>query len=211
MSDYLDITGLINNLIPNDLGDLKLPDPDLLAFYRNYGQRKIYIFGEIDSSLSQDTQSILNYNVEDANIPPEERKPIIVYINSPGGDLTATYQFISVCEASKTPIITVNMGMAYSGGGLVLLAGHKRYALKRTQAMIHQGSGVIQGSYDQINESQKSYKKDIEEMKKYVLERTKIDEKTFNKNKTKDWYFDSDEQLQNGIVDAIVTSLDEII
>ena len=48
-------------------------------------------------------------------------------------------------------------------------------------------------------------------MKEYILSRTDIDEKTFNKNKSKDWFFTTDEMLQYGLVDKIVDDLDEIL
>lgn len=45
----------------------------------------------------------------------------------------------------------------------------------------------------------------------YILERSKMDEKVYKRNKSKDWYMDADEQVQNGIVHGIITDIDEII
>lgn len=112
---------------------------------------------------------------------------------------------------SKTPVITVNVAEAYSGGCLLLLAGHKRYAFKYSKAMLHTGSGGISGTYEQTEQAQKNYRKQIEEMSSYILERTGMDEKLYKRNKSKDWYMDSNEQVQNNIVHSIVSSLDEII
>ena len=113
---------------------------------------------------------------------------------------------------SKTPVITVNIGSAYSGESLLLMAGHKRYAFKYSKAMVHSGgtSGMT-GTYEQTEAAQKIYKKQIDEMGKYILERTNIPETLFKKNKTKDWYMDHDEQVKYGLVDSIIESLGEII
>lgn len=128
-----------------------------------------------------------------------------------GGDLYQTWALISTILASKTPITTVNMGVAMSCGFLILLAGHKRYALRHSTAMCHQGSGNNGGTYEQMEESQKNYKKVIDEMRDYIIERTDIDIKLFNKNKSKDWYFSDTEQVSYNIVNKIVEDLDEIM
>ena len=71
---------------------------------------------------------------------------------------------------------------------------------------------VVQKSdYDKIEEAQKNYKKQLDNMKTYILERTEIDEKTFNKNKNKDWYLSFEELERYRIVDKIITSFDEIL
>ena len=77
--------------------------------------------------------------------------------------------------------------------------------------MVHSGSAAFQGTAEQIEEAQKNYKKQIEEMKTYILEKTTIDEKTFNKNKNKDWYLSSDELLKYHVIDEIITDLSVII
>lgn len=197
--------------IPEGTEDLHLPDPTLLNYYRNRANRKIYIYGEITDELVDQNELIMQYNMEDAEKPVEERQPIFVYIFSEGGDLSATYSFIAMIEASKTPVITVNMGKAYSGGGLILISGHKRYCLRRSKALIHQGSAGMQGTFSEIEEGQKSYRKSVEQMKSYILEKTKIDEKLFNKNKAKDWWISDDEQVELGLVDSIVDSIEQIM
>ena len=67
------------------------------------------------------------------------------------------------------------------------------------------------GTYEQMEEQQKNYKKLVDMMRDYILARTSIDIKTYNKNKTKDWYITDNEQVELGIVSTIVKNLDEII
>ena len=197
--------------IPKELENLQLPSPELIHYYKDYNDRHIYIDYDIDESLIEASKQIIEYNMQDRDKSIEERKKIIVYIYSYGGDLSAAYSFIAVCEVSKTPIITVNMGIAMSAGLLILLAGHERYCLKRSQALIHSGSGGIQGTYEQIEENQKAYKKMVEDMGVYIRSKTNIDTKLFNKNKAKDWYLTDSEQVELGVVSAVVEDIYSIL
>lgn len=101
--------------IPNSIENLSLPNPELLQFYKDVENRSIWIEGEIDESLFEASKLIMNWNREDKGTPPEDRKPIKIFINSPGGTLEDTLSFVGLVEISKTPIITVNMGMGIFG------------------------------------------------------------------------------------------------
>ena len=153
----------------------------------------------------------MEYNRKDKDIPVEKRKPINIYIMSYGGDLYQAYACIATMLASKTPIRTINMGVAMSAGILLLLAGHERYAMKYSTAMIHQGSGGAQGTFSEMEEQQKNYRKLIDCMRDYILDRTNIDMKLYNKNKTKDWFLTDKEQVELGIVSKIVDDIDSIL
>lgn len=201
---------VLDVLIPPE-ADVKLPNPDLVHYYKDYENRRIYIDYDIDDGLFEVTKQILEYNRQDKGKKPEDREPIIIYVMSYGGDLYQAYAAMSVILASVTPIYTVNAGVAMSAGLLLLLAGHKRFATKYSTAMIHQGSGGAQGTYSEMVEQQKNYSRLVESMRDYILERTKIDTKTYNRKKEKDWYISGKEQVELGIVDKIVESLDEII
>lgn len=197
--------------IPKNCENMQLPNPDLLEYWALAENRIFYIDTEIDEDTMFIQKEIINFNIIDKGIPKSDRKPIIILLNTPGGNLQET---MSICQSiimSKTPVITVNVGSAYSGGALILLAGHKRYAMKYSKAMIHTG-GVsgLSGTYEQTEAAQKNYKKQIDEMGQYILERSKIDEKTFKRNKSKDWFFDEDEQISYGLVDKNLESFDEI-
>lgn len=193
--------------------DLRLPDPSLVEHYRNRKERVIVVDYGIDCTLLREIGcQIINYNRQDKGVEPEKRKPIIMLINSGGGDLEATYATIAIMEMSKTPIITVNMNCAYSAAGLLLLAGHKRYCCPRSQMLIHSGSASgISGNYEDIQESTKSYKKMIEDLREFVMSKTKIDKKLMDKNKSKDWYLDVKQQTELGCVDEIITDIDVIL
>ena len=201
---------ILDIVIPKSIANMELPAPELVQFYKDYDNRNIFI-SDIDEDLFATTKLIYDYNASDKGKPIEERKPITIQIMSYGGDLYQAYALISAILASTTPVITINCGVAMSAGLLILLAGHKRYAMKYSTAMIHSGSGGAQGTYEQMEEQQKNYKKLVDLMRNYIMERTTIDSKLFNKNKTKDWYITDSEQVELGIVSKIVENLDEII
>lgn len=199
--------------IPTELENLKLPNPMLLDTYTDRKNRLIFIDYDIDDTLLREVgRQIIEYNREDKGKSANERTPIVILINSGGGCLDSTYATIAIMETSKTPIITVNMNCAYSAAGLILMAGHKRYCMPRSQVLIHSGSAQgISGNYEDIQESTKSYKKMIEEMREFIVSKTKIDKSLMKKNQSRDWYLQTSEQIDLGVVDEIITDLDSIL
>lgn len=195
-------------VIPKVAENMQLPDPYLLSYYNDKEDRILWIEGEITDALFEVSKLILRYNKEDKDIPIEQRNPIKIFINSPGGDLDATLSFIGLMEISKTPIHTINACWAYSAAGLILMAGHKRYALPNSECLIHSGSGQLGGTFDQTTEQMKNYKYLVDKMRDFILDKTKIEQKLFKKNSQKDWYITTEEMLSLGIVDEIVSELD---
>jgi ATP-dependent Clp protease protease subunit len=204
---------VLDILLPKELDNFKLPSPELLDLYADRKNRIIYIDYDIDESLLRDVgRQIIEYNRSDRGKPVKERTPIVILINSGGGCLDSTYATIAIMETSKTPIITVNMNCAYSAAGLILMAGHKRYCMPRSQVLIHSGSAQgISGNYEDIQESTKSYKKMVEEMREFIISKTKIDKALMKKNQSRDWYLQTSEQIDLGVVDEIITDLDSIL
>ena len=196
-----------------DTKESQLPTPEEYTYWKDRKNRTFYVDYEIDEcySLVELAKIIIQMNIEERDIPKEQLQPIRLFSHSYGGDLEQANFFCDLVQASRIPIITIAMGVAMSAGFLIFLSGHKRYAFKHTQLMVHSGSAAFQGTAEQIEEAQKNYKKQIEEMKTYILEKTTIDEKTFNKNKNKDWYLSSDELLKYHVIDEIITDLSVII
>ena len=96
--------------IPSEIADIKLPDPDLLRFYKNQKSRIIYLDYIIDEDFIQLVgNQIIEYNIEDKGKSVEERKPIVILINSGGGNLETCFAVVGIIEQSKTPVITVNL------------------------------------------------------------------------------------------------------
>lgn len=199
--------------IPKDIADIKLPDPDLLRIYKNQKQRVIYLDYTIDEDFIQLVgNQIIEYNIEDKGKPVEERKPIVILINSGGGNLETCFAVVGIIEQSKTPVITVNLSSAHSAAGLILLAGHKRYCMPRSQMLIHKGSASgISGNFDEIADSMKSYKKIVDDMINLICDKSKIERKDITKNCKPDWFLSIDQMLGFGCVDKVLDSLDDIL
>ena len=84
-------------------------------------QRKLFINEIIDPTIVSDiVKSILQFNKDDKGIPYEERRPILLYISTNGGDVDAGFELIDVIIASKTPVYTINLGYCYSMGFLMV-------------------------------------------------------------------------------------------
>ena len=189
------------------------PDQNEYTYWKARENRTFYIDYEIeeDYCLMDLGKVIIQMNMEEKDIPKEELKPIYLFIHSYGGDLEQAFFFSDLCIASRIPIITVAMGAAMSAGFLIFLSGHKRYAFQHSQLLVHSGSAGFQGTAEQIEEAQKNYKKQLSEMKSYILTRTNIDEKVFNKNKAKDWYLTAEELEKYSVVDKLITDFSEVI
>ena len=202
----------LNIAIPKDAENLQLPDPTLLQFYKNYENRILWIDDEITEYTLEFAKMIMQWNIDDdkAGIKQEDRKPIKIVFFSPGGDLEVNNCLVDTITLSKTPVIGVNAGMAASSGCFIYLSCHKRYTFPTAEFLIHQGAGTFSGTYDIVVSAIMHYQRQIEELGKFVLSRTKIPEDVFNENFTTDWYLSAKEAVEYGVADKIVTSFDEI-
>lgn len=189
----------------------KLPDPELVTWYRMSKERKLWIDLSVDATIPEYERMILLWNMEDKGKPVEERKPIWIYLMNYGGSLDMCYSMIDVMLASATPVYTVNMGQCASAAGLIFMAGQKRFMLKNAFVMIHEGSNMIGGDAGKVMDQAETYKKQIQHMKEYIVSRTAIPMKLLNKKRSADWDVSAQECLEMKVCDVIVESLDEII
>lgn len=194
--------------IPTSVANLQLPDPDLRDFYQDEQDRVFWVTTEISDSLLDLVKMIIKCNKEDKGKSVEERTPIKVFIDSPGGDVCALWTTIKAIEISKTPVYTINYCTAYSAAADLLAAGHKRYALPGTSVMVHSGSCMFGGTMEQAESMKKHFDKLGKKITDYFLAHTKVDPRTFKKKAPSDWYFDEDEMLENGLIDEIITDFD---
>lgn len=197
--------------VPESTANLQLPDPSLRDYYRDEENRIFWVDEQVDESLLGLVKMIIRCNKEDQDKPVEERKPIKVFIDSPGGDVIVLWTVIKTIEISKTPVYTINYCTAYSAAGDLLAAGHKRYALPGTTVMVHSGSCLYGGTIEQAESMKKYFDKLGKKVTDYFLAHTKVNPKTFKKKAPSDWYMDEDEALENGIIDEIITDLDMLI
>lgn len=179
-------------------------------------ERRLYINDEIDDSIITDIgYHILRYNRLDKGMKPEERKPITLYINTDGGGLYSANSLISLIESSVTPVHTVNLGRCFSAGFLLFIAGKKRYALDNSIFLLHEGqNGDINATGKYFDRA--SFEKNVIEkkVKDYVLEKTAITPKMYDRNYRVEWYMDSEKAKELGACDYIIGEdcpLDDIL
>ena len=198
---------------------------DLWEFRRasELNDRRVYLYGEIlpldsDDSFYADAsitsfivEQILECNRVDAGIDPEEREPIRLYINSPGGDVTEGFALISAIELSQTPVYTINMGQWSSMAFLVGIAGHKRFSLPRASFLMHDGSIFLYGSTNKVKDRVEFENRVEEEMvKPFVLAHSKMTEEAYDKLDRKEFYMLADDALEFGFIDEVITDLQAI-
>lgn len=193
-------------------GQGALPSTTDYVEYKEFADRILVINGDVNDYLMAAIRQIMFYNAEDKRkeLKKEDRTPIKVCIYSYGGDVNIGKAVMAAIEASETPVWTINMGTAYSMGCMILLAGHKRFAMKHSEALIHEGSASLSGSAAQIADAHKAYQKKLDWCKKYTLSHTIIPESLYKKKLKDDWYISDEEQLEYGIVDKLIDNLEEL-
>ena len=169
-------------------------------------ERKIYINQEIDSDVIDGAvYHILRYNKLDKGIPKEERKPIFLYINSPGGSVVDGYGLIDAILSSETPVYTINQALCASMGFLIFIAGHKRFSMQHSEFLMHDGSTFGWDSTAKMKDRMDFETKELEQMtKRYIISHTNIDEKLYDEKYRVEWYFLPALAKEIGVVDYIV-------
>lgn len=203
-----------NILIGVDEGvaNLQLPDPNLRDYYRDEQDRIFWIDSEIDDSTLDVVKMIIRCNKEDKDKPIEERKPITIFIDSPGGSVEVLYSIVKAIKASKTIVRTVNYCTCYSAASEILAAGTKgyRYCMPGAIVMCHSGSMNIGGTMGNVDATKKWCDALCKRCTDMFLENANIDPKVWKKKTTNDWYLFEDEALEYGIVDKVINNLDEL-
>lgn len=180
--------------------------------------RRLYLNTDVDECLFDTiVYHILRYNREDRenNIPVEERKPILLFINSPGGVVTDGYGLIDAILASKTPVYTINQGMCASMAFLIFLSGDRRFCMEHSQFLMHDGTSFCIDSTAKAKDRLEFETNKVEKVtKEYIISRTKITDAVYDERYRMEWYFLPDEAKKYGVVTDIVgvdCSIDEIL
>lgn len=176
------------------------------VFYlRDLKQRKLFISTNICQETVDDAiRHIMQINREDMGIASKDRKPIILYVTSNGGDVDAGFALVDVILSSETPVYVINQGYQYSMGFLIGLAGHKRFAMPHAKFLMHDGSQFVYNSGAKAQDQMEFNKKQEERIKQYVLSRTKITSEMYDSQMRKEWYMFADEAKELGVTDCII-------
>ena len=186
-----------------------------IMWLRDLQQRKLFLNCEVSQgSVDEIIHAILQYNKDDKGIKPEERKPILLYICSNGGEVDAGYSLIDVIETSKTPVYTINLGYWYSMAFIIGIAGHKRFATRNSKILCHDGMSMVYASGSKAQDQMDFYKRLEARTKAHILKYTKISEELYQNKVRYEWYVFADEAKKLGIIDQIIgddCEIDEII
>lgn len=176
------------------------------VFYlQDLKQRKLFLNTDIDQfSVAEIVKHIMQINKEDKETKTEDRRPILLYVISNGGEVDSGFELIDIIMSSKTPVYTINLGYQYSMGFLIGLAGHKRYATRNAKFLMHDGSNFIYNSGAKAQDQMEFNKKVEERIKKYVLSRSNVTEEEYNNKLRVEWYLFADEAKEKGFVDYIL-------
>ncbi len=169
-------------------------------FSRLLKNRIILLSGEIDDNVSNSVVAQLLYldslNHDDINL----------YINSPGGSVTAGMAIYDTMNFVKSNVSTICIGMAASMAAFLLSSGEhgKRYILPNAEVMIHQPLGGAQGQATEIKIAAEHILKLREKLNKILSKNTKQSLETIALDTERDNFMDSDEALKYGLVDKII-------
>jgi ATP-dependent Clp protease protease subunit len=140
------------------------------------------------------------------------KKDINLYINSPGGSVTAGLAIYDTMQFLTCDVNTYCIGMAASMGAVLLAAGAKgkRYALPNSDIMIHQVSGGAQGTASDVERTVEFMYKLKKRLIKLLADHTGKSEETVKIDSDRDYYMTAEEAKEYGLVDEVVRSRKEI-
>ena len=199
-----------NIIIPKAIENVQLPDPELRNYYVDLEHRTFWLDEEVTPYLLELIKYIVRWNAEDSATPIEKRQPIRIYFFSPGGDLDVNYALIDTIKMSKTPIIGINIGQCASAAAYIFLSCHKRYMLPHAYFILHQGSGTLSGTFEQICAQMEDYQQQVEELATFVLEHITYSEEAVAEKIVGEWYIRKDEALENGVVHGVITDVSQL-
>ncbi|MGB4781706.1 ATP-dependent Clp endopeptidase proteolytic subunit ClpP [Candidatus Methylomirabilis sp.] len=135
-------------------------------------------------------------------------KDIHIYINSPGGSVTASLAIYDTMQYIKPAIVTICMGQAASGAALLLTAGAKgkRYALPHARIMIHQPHGGAQGQASDIQIQAKEILRMRQELDRIIANHTGQPLERIEKDSDRDFFMSPEEAKEYGLIDEVIHS-----
>ena len=169
-------------------------------FSRLLKNRIVLLSGEIDDNLSNSIVAQLLY------LDSINHDDISLYINSPGGSVTAGMAIYDTMNFVKSNVSTICIGMAASMAAFLLSSGEngKRYILPNAEVMIHQPLGGAQGQATEIKIAAEHILKLRDKLNKILSKNTNQSLETIALDTERDNFIDSDESLKYGLVDKII-------
>jgi ATP-dependent Clp protease protease subunit len=183
--------------------------------YRDYQRQRQLTLGDL---LLENRIILLQGEIHDGNAnelvmkllylqSENRRKDIHFYINSPGGSVTATLAIYDTMQILSCPVATYCVGLAASGGAVLLAGGTKgkRFALPHAKVMIHQPYGQVGGQISDIEIQAKEILQTRESLNAILAEHTGQPIERIAKDTDRDFYMTPQQAKDYGIVDDILT------
>ncbi|MBI5078660.1 ATP-dependent Clp endopeptidase proteolytic subunit ClpP [Candidatus Saganbacteria bacterium] len=170
-------------------------------------ERIVFVGNAVDDDIANIIiAQLLFLGAEDPN------KDVYMYINSPGGVVTAGLAIYDTMQYLKTPISTICIGQAASMGALLLSAGEKgkRYALPNARIMIHQPLGGAQGQATDIEIQTHEILRIKKLLNEIFAKHTSQPLAKIEKDTDRDFYMSAEEAVKYGLVDEVISSVKEV-
>ena len=169
--------------------------------------RQIILTGEINKELADSiVRQLLILDSED------EKSPIYMYIDSPGGDVDAGFAIFDMIRFINAPVYLIGMGLIASAATLVLLAVDKefRIGLPNSRYLIHQPLGGMRGVATDIEIYAKDMEKIRAKLNSLIAEQTGTSLEQVTKDTERDFWLDSDEAVKYGLISKIISKKSEL-
>lgn len=189
------------NLIPTVIEKTQYGERAYDIYSRLLKERIIFLAGSIDDIVAN---SVIAQMLFLASADP--KKDIQLYINTPGGSVTAGMAIYDTMQYVGCPISTVCVGMAASMGATLLAAGEKgkRFALPNSQILLHQVAGGVTGEAVEIEITARQIIKIKDRLNKILAKHTGQSLEKISKDTDRDFYLTADEAKEYGIVDQVI-------
>ena len=194
-------------LIPTVIDSTNKGERAYDIYSRLLKDRIVFLGDEVnDTTASLVVAQLLFLEAEDPD------KDIYLYINSPGGVVTAGMAIYDTMQYIKPDVVTVCMGMAASMGAFLLSSGAKgkRFALPNSEIMIHQPLGGAKGQATDIEIHTKNILRTKERLNRILSENTGQNYETVVKDTERDNFMTAQEAKEYGLVDAVIQNKEEI-
>lgn len=191
---------MIKNFIPTVIDQSDRGERVYDIYSRLLEDRVIFITDEIDMHLANSVVAQLLYLES-----KDSTKDVYMYINSPGGLVTAGFAIYDTMKYIKCDVCTICVGMAASMGAFLLAGGTKgkRFALKNAEIMIHQPLGGAQGQATDISIQAEQILKTKRKLNTILAENTGKPYEQIERDTDRDNYLTTQEALEYGIIDGI--------
>ncbi len=186
------------NIIPTVIEKSSNKEYAYDLYSRMLKDRIIFLSGEINDSLANIVISELLY------LDNQNNEDIYLYINSPGGSITAGMSVYDTMNFINSKVITIGLGMCASMAAFLLSSGNTRYALPNTEIMIHQPIGGAQGQATDIKIAAERIIKLKSKLNKILAKNTKQNISKITKDTERDNFLSAEEALEYGLIDKIV-------